>query len=411
MENEDIKPLFSLIEKHNLCDKCLGRMFHNLKPMITEEEKGKCIRNFLSMFFNVKLGEVDERNCEICKGVFLNLEGIMEEVKKKISEYEAETFEVGTTFPPDVIKREEEIIARENLIHAESIKSNFNNKLSEMIKKEIGLAVDHESPHLLINVNAYAQKVSVKASPLFIYGRYRKLLRGIPQATWTCKKCSGKGCPACNGTGKIYKESVQDLISHVLLEEAKAKKSKFHGAGREDIDARMLGRGRPFVIELINPKKRKINLEELEKEINKRNKGKIEIIGLTFTNRDKKREVKVLSEKAIKKYRALIEIKPKVDEGDVQKLDKLENLEIMQRTPTRVLSRRKDKVRRKRVYEVKAKTINDRRMELTITCDGGLYVKELINGDSGRTTPSISEILNKKAECTELDVIDIMEAP
>jgi len=29
---------------------------------------------------------------------------------------------------------------------------------------------------------------------------------------------------------------------------------KFHGAGREDIDVRMLGRGRPFILEVINPR-------------------------------------------------------------------------------------------------------------------------------------------------------------
>lgn len=28
---------------------------------------------------------------------------------------------------------------------------------------------------------------------------------------------------------------------------------KFHSGGREDIDVRMLGNGRPFLIELINP--------------------------------------------------------------------------------------------------------------------------------------------------------------
>jgi tRNA pseudouridine synthase 10 len=34
-----------------------------------------------------------------------------------------------------------------------------------------------------------------------------------------------------------------------------------HAAGREDIDVRMLGTGRPFVFEIINPKK-SISCEE-----------------------------------------------------------------------------------------------------------------------------------------------------
>jgi len=38
---------------------------------------------------------------------------------------------------------------------------------------------------------------------------------------------------------------------------------------------------------------------------------------------------------------------------------------------------------------------------------GGLYIKELISGDDGRTKPSISEILNTPAECIELDVLEV----
>ena len=34
-----------------------------------------------------------------------------------------------------------------------------------------------------------------------------------------------------------------------------SKQAYLHAAGREDIDVRMLGQGRPFVIEFVNPKK------------------------------------------------------------------------------------------------------------------------------------------------------------
>ena len=36
-----------------------------------------------------------------------------------------------------------------------------------------------------------------------------------------------------------------------------------------------------------------------------------------------------------------------------------------------------------------------------------MYVKELVHGDSGRTKPSISEILGNPAKVEELDVIKI----
>jgi len=57
---------------------------------------------------------------------------------------------------------------------------------------------------------------------------------------------------------------VQDEIAKNLLDIFGSKQVYLHAAvinivnfvkGREDIDVRMLGRGRPFILELINPKK------------------------------------------------------------------------------------------------------------------------------------------------------------
>jgi len=46
-------------------------------------------------------------------------------------------------------------------------------------------------------------------------------------------------------------------------------------------------------------------------------------------------------------------------------------------------------------------------MEMTVRTDAGLYVKELISGDDGRTCPSVAEVLGVPAECAELDVLAI----
>ncbi|MBS7288531.1 MAG: hypothetical protein KIH01_07235, partial [Candidatus Freyarchaeota archaeon] len=80
---------------------------------------------------------------------------------------------------------------------------------------------------------------------------------------------------------------------------------------------------------------------------------------------------------------------------------------IRQKTPRRVAHRRAIKTRLKKVYQVQAKQIEPRTIELIVTCQGGLYVKELVTGDRRRTRPSVSEILQTKAECVELDVIDV----
>ena len=44
---------------------------------------------------------------------------------------------------------------------------------------------------------------------------------------------------------------------------------------------------------------------------------------------------------------------------------------------------------------------------ITVHCEGGLYVKELVSGDEGRTKPSLSELLGAPALVEELDVINV----
>ncbi|MEE3419062.1 MAG: hypothetical protein VZQ62_07000 [Methanosphaera sp.] len=51
--------------------------------------------------------------------------------------------------------------------------------------------------------------------------------------------------------------------------------------------------------------------------------------------------------------------------------------------------------------------MNSKKLRLKIKCQGGLYIKELISGDEGRTVPSVSSVTNNKALCTQLDVLKV----
>jgi tRNA pseudouridine synthase 10 len=72
-----------------------------------------------------------------------------------------------------------------------------------------------------------------------------------------------------------------------------------------------------------------------------------------------------------------------------------------------VLHRRADLERKREVKEIRWKFINPKTIELKIKCSAGLYVKELVSGDEGRTKPSVAEILGVPAKVKELDVIKI----
>ena len=146
---------------------------------------------------------------------------------------------------------------------------------------------------------------------LYIEGRYLKHSRDLPQTVFFCPECKGhprrrRKCEKCEGFGKLTKDSVQELIGWVIGKAAGTRKNKFHGAGREDVDVRMLGDGRPFVFELVNPKITGIDLADLEATINSRNEGRLEVRGLHWTQKGRIRFLK--EGKFAKEYRARVEL-------------------------------------------------------------------------------------------------------
>jgi tRNA pseudouridine synthase 10 len=72
------------------------------------------------------------------------------------------------------------------------------------------------------------------------------------------------------------------------------------------------------------------------------------------------------------------------------------------------LHRRADLTREKYIYEVKVKKLSLKKAEMKISCQGGLYVKELVSGDEGRTTPNVSDLLGNRAKPLKLDVLNII---
>ncbi|MEA3229331.1 MAG: tRNA pseudouridine(54/55) synthase Pus10, partial [archaeon] len=180
--------------------------------------------------------------------------------------------------------------------------------------------------------------------------------------------------------------------------------SKFHGAGREDIDALNLA-GREFVLEIQEPVKRSPDLKKLEKEINRINKGKVSVEKLQMC--EKKKIVELKDKRLDKRYMAVVELDKPVSEDDVKKIIKLKGKTIKQQTPKRVVHRRADIVRDRKVLEISAKFINPKKIEIEVKGEAGLYIKELVSSDDGRTIPSVSSVLGVGAKVATLDVIEI----
>jgi len=438
-----LEKALAMLSKHPLCDNCLGRQFALLGYNIENKDRGKALKLSLTLQASELNSEKSAegikrlrvlavngfsreaqdtlrhlkrrvpkedplRTCFLCEGKFQLLDGLVQKALGTVASYEYSTFLVGVELPVAVEEREDEFKATFNVSYGENIRHEFGRLLGKRIAEETGKAADYLKPDIAIVCNPFTDQVRLQVNPLFVSGRYRKLVRDIPQSKWFCSSCRGRGCEKCGGTGKLYSESVEELASKPLLEAAEGEKTSFHASGREDIDARMLGNGRPFVIEVSKPKKRFLDLKTIEVAVNAGAAGKVEVSGLRFSNKDVVRRLKK-GESAQKEYRVLIDFEKNVSDEDLHLLEEtLSGALIKQQTPLRVLHRRADLMREKYIYEVKVKKVSLKRAEMKIRCQGGLYVKELVSGDEGRTVPNVSELLENRAKPLKLDVLNVI---
>ena len=386
-----------------ICKHCLGRKLSKTIDGTNNIERADKVCEEL----DINLDDVD---CVICDNIFHKLDdNLYDKIDAKINQLgvEFDTFLVGSQIPKDIQKRDEELSEKFNLT-VETLKKEVNRLIGLGIWEKYDKDAEFERQDIVFNIDLIDEpKVKIQINPLYIEGKYNKYKRGIPQTKWPCTKCKGRGCEECNFTGKQYPESVEELISEHFLKLTKGREAKFHGAGREDIDVLMLGSGRPFVLEIKEPRIRNLDLAEIEEKINEINEGKTAYHGLKLCERPRKAEIKQSSPDTYKVYNAIV----KCDEAfDEDKLDELLELdEIQQQTPLRVLRRRTDMVRIKHVLDLSYEIIDDRTFSMKIKTEGGLYIKELISGDEGRSQPNVSEILGVNAICEQLDVIEVSE--
>ena len=416
METEILTKAKELIELTNgqICNHCLGRKFSDCVEGNGNEDRGIKIRKALNLP-NIE-DDTDYNECEICHNLFDEInENLVDLVKEKIEflEVEFDSFIVGCYLTKEIAEKDKEISEKFGF-NVEVIKKEINREFGKLLESNLEQEVNFDKEDVVIMLDLkrflredakYPIGIRIQINPIFIEGRYRKLIRGIPQTKWPCRKCKGKGCEECNFTGKQYPESVEELLSETAIKHAKGTSAKFHGAGREDIDVRMLGTGRPFVLEIVEPRIRKLDLDKISIEVAEIAKGKTEYLNLKYTERKRKAEIKVSSPDTYKVYRALVKCEKDIKEEDLEKLQTLHIIE--QRTPIRVSHRRADKIRIKEVKSIETEFIDPKTFEMIIKTEGGLYIKELISSDEGRSNPSVTEVLNTQCICEELDVIEV----
>ncbi len=187
---------------------------------------------------------------------------------------------------------------------------------------------------------------------------------------------------------------------------------KFHSGGREDIDVRMLGSGRPFVVELVHPRKRiSVNDEDLKivaEHVNRQGDD-VEIRELFFADKNCFEDLTKAADTKVKAYAAIIQSELPITPEKIQAIEALKDVEVDQMTPLRVLHRRTLMSRDKVIFRCVLKPINDYTAICFILSSAGTYIKEFVHGDLSRTKPNLGMLLGSRCDIIQLDVIELYE--
>lgn len=241
-------------------------------------------------------------------------------------------------------------------------------------------------------------EVSFEHKPVFVAGRYNKFSRTLPQTPWIL-----------DGERKA-ESSVQELICGKLLEVFCSCEVRFSSSGREDVDVRMLGRGRPFLVELLDPKNLCVtdeDLAEVETVINA-STSEVAVQQLKIISKQASVVLKEGEEEKTKCYSAVIWTSQEITPKDLEFLSEIKDLVLHQKTPIRVLHRRSLATRERMIYTLQGEIIDSHHFKLTLSTQAGTYIKEFVHGDFGRTQPSLRDLLKREVDILSLDVDDVM---
>ena len=418
-----ISKAYEILKRYPLCDRCLGRLFARYGLGLDNKLRGKAIKVLLSMILHkgVNIGKTSVDTLEILSnnggypitnvGKLLTNKGInvsrcyicnneldviigdlAVKASRKLSKLDVKTFLVGVKSGSQMEQRENEIIEITGIEDWESVRREVKREVGKAIQRILQIKPDFRDPDALVIIDLDSKEVSIDIYPLYLLGRYLKLGRFISQMDWVLKD------------GKLKYDLSIERVCRSIANSLGSNEVVIHAAGREDVDVRMLGNGRPLVIEVKRPKIRYVNYGEVALKATKEfgNWVKILINGRVSPST----VTKIKEEVHQKNYLAITYVKGGISDDDITKIkETFRNAVIKQLTPLRVLRRKKETLRVRKVYEVDGYRLDDHIASFLIRCDGGLYVKELINGDKGRTKPSFSEVIGKEMEVISLDVV------
>lgn len=239
-------------------------------------------------------------------------------------------------------------------------------------------------------------------APVYITGNYCKFSRDLSQSVWNVEDRKGF-------VKRLHQSSVEEELGVPVLPYFKAKEYRFSSSGREDMDVRMLGSGRPFYLELVDPHRRPRDpavIAQIQTVINESTQT-VSVNNLRLSNKEAFLALQASVGEKRKSYRCVIHSDLPVSETKLRELESLPELTVQQMTPIRVLHRRTMLTRPKRVKIDRCEYITPHWFLLDLSTSAGAYVKEFVHGDRGRTTPNLGTLIGWPVDILQLDVLQL----
>ncbi|KAL0314492.1 UNVERIFIED_CONTAM: tRNA pseudouridine synthase Pus10 [Sesamum angustifolium] len=169
---------------------------------------------------------------------------------------------------------------------------------------------------------------------VYVGGRYLKYSRNVSQTRWIIDD------------ERMGEASIEEIVGGNILPMCQGDTYKFHAAGREDIDVRMLGTGRPFLVEIQNARQvpSDVLVKDMENKINSLESKFVKVKNLKVLGNQGWELMREGEAEKQKQYAALVWIPRPLNDDDVQTLASLKDM-------------------------------------------AGTYIKEFVHGDLGRTHP------------------------
>lgn len=370
----------SILEKHRLCKHCLVRQINSTENALRSRVRGS-----------------SPKTCIVCQGLMSNLRSVAKEIVSQLSSYDYDTFQIGSSIPTEIQEAEDMVRSEFKLMGGETLKSALSRELRRLVSERTGKTWEYRNPDLVVHVKPLSGEVYIRPKSLFLYGRYVKKTRGLLQKKRTCRICRGRGCEDCHFAGKADDPSVEDRLSERVLNHFKGRRLKITWIGGEDPESLVLGNGRPFYAEVIEPKVR-----TLEKSSILDPGGDVFISTAELTDGNKQRNINFI-------FRAKVQASLG---GRIGRYKANRLLASFRDREIEVHPVGGNKVLKRRVYGISVDKLEGREAGLEIRCDGGVSVKGLV-GDEGfgrsvvYVSPNISEVLGMPCKCVYFDVVEV----